>query len=295
MTDATTTTRPVSATEPKRSMGGAVRAVLLAAPFLALVAIALLPWSALPYDPERVAGPPALAPNSEFLFGTDSSGLDVFSRTLAATRLDLGVGILASMFVVAIAGSAGAMLGYLESRRTAAGFLARLALRVTDLVQSIPLTVAALVIVVIFGTHPVVFALGIALILSPAQTRLVRTEVLRVKSEGYVEAARVAGRSDAGIAFSRILPNSLWPLVENWPMLFANSIMIIAALGFLGVGMQPPTPEWGAMIAAGSADASAGRWWSATFPSLALVVSVVAMNLLRRLIVGWLPQHLRGG
>jgi peptide/nickel transport system permease protein len=263
-------------------------------PSLLLVSMALIPWSWLPYDPERVAGPPSVPPGPEFWFGTDSSGLDVFSRTIAAARLDLGIGLMSSVFVVLIAGIAGAMLGAFEDRRSAAGLFARSMLRLIDLLQSIPLTVAALVIVVIFGTNPVVLAIGIAILLSPAQARLVRTEVLHVKREGYVDAARMAGRSEANIALTRVLPSSLWPLLENWPMLFSNAIMIIAALGFLGVGIQPPTPEWGAMISNGSADASAGRWWPAVFPSLALIVSVVAMNLLRRQIVDRLPPHLRG-
>ncbi|HEU0165683.1 MAG TPA: ABC transporter permease, partial [Thermomicrobiales bacterium] len=229
-----------------------------------------------------------------FFFGTDSSGLDVFSRTIAAARIVLGIGIMASVLVVLLACVAGSMLGFFEHRRSAVGVAARLALRLIDLLQSIPLTVAALVIVVIFGTNPIVLGAGIAVILSPAQARLVRTEVLRVRREGYIDAARMAGRSETNIAFTRVLPASLWPLLENWPMLFANAIMIVAALGFLGVGIQPPTAEWGAMISSGSADASAGRWWPVVFPSLALIFSVVTMNLLRRLVVGWLPEHLRG-
>ncbi|GAB3599620.1 ABC transporter permease [Microbacterium tumbae] len=270
-----------------------LREGLMIAPSIAMLVLALLPWNLLPFAPERVAGAPSIPPGSQFWFGTDSAGLDVFSRTVAAARIDLGVGIMSSTFVVIIAGVVGAILGFYEHRRRTAGVLARGALRLVDLLQSVPLTVAALVIVVIFGTDPLVLSWGIAVILSPAQARLVRTEVLRVRREGYIDAARMAGRSEANIAMTRVLPGSLWPLLENWPMLFANAIMIIAALGFLGVGIQPPRAEWGAMISSGTADASAGRWWSVVFPSAALIVSVVAMNLLRRLVVSRLPAHLR--
>jgi peptide/nickel transport system permease protein len=262
-------------------------------PAIILIVVALWPRSVLPHSPTQVAGNASVAPNGMYWFGTDANGLDVFSRTIAAGRLDLLIGLGTSVITVLLACAIGLAIGYREDSRKLAGTGARISARLVELFQSIPPMVGALVAVAVFGTSTFVMMIAIAIVLTPGQVRLVRTEVQKVKGEGYVEAARTFGMRDWEVALRRVLPNAAWPVIENWPLLFASAIMIIAALGFLGVGFPPPTPEWGSMIATGASDAAVGRWWSFVFPALALSFTVFAAMGVRRAWVIWYADVVR--
>jgi peptide/nickel transport system permease protein len=142
--------------------------------------------------------------------------------------------------------------------------------------QAIPAIVVGLVLVAFFGTSVETLTIAMIVVLSPNQARLVRTEVLRVRTEAYLDAARMAGEREASVTVRHVLPNASWPALENSTLVFGAAILLTATLGFLGVGLHPPTPEWGSMISTGASDAAVGRWWPALFPALAIIASVAS-------------------
>lgn len=256
------------------------------APLGIMVLIAILgPWIT-PYDPVRVVGPPSDGPSGVFWMGTDPSGLDVASRLIAATRANLVIGTLVTLLATGGGVLLGLAVGMNESRGGPLGLLARALARGLDLVQAIPALVIGLVFVAFYGASPTTMVIAIAIIIAPLQARLVRTEVLKVRSDAYVEAGRIAGLSEPHVTMRHVLPNASWPALENTAFVFGVAVILTAALGFLGVGLPPPTPEWGAMLAAGGPDASVGRWWSALFPAVALVLAVGSVAFASSAIFG---------
>jgi peptide/nickel transport system permease protein len=244
-----------------------------------LVLIAALGPLVVPHDPRMVAAEPSLPPSGQFWMGTDSSGLDVASRVIAATRVDLTIGLMVTVTATAIGIGLGLLIGMNESARGPLGYLARGLARAVDLVQAVPAVVIGVVVVAFYGASATTLVIAIALILVPLQARLVRTEVLRVRSEAYLEAGRVAGLGELRLTIRHVLPNASWPALENTAFLFGVAVILTAALGFLGVGLPPPEPEWGSMLATGGSDASVGRWWSAVFPTVALAITVSSVAL----------------
>jgi len=248
-------------------------------PLAVIVVAAVFLVNVVPFDPEKVAGPSSLPPGPEHWFGTDSAGLDVFSRTIAATRTNLLIAVL----VAAAATAAGILLGLLigmnESAKGARGRIAQSSARVIDLVEAVPGVIIGLIAVAFYGANLVTLTLAMAFILFPIQARLTRTEVLRVRGEAYLDAARMKGMSEFALTVKHVMPNSSWAALENSSVIFAVSIILTAGLGFIGVGLPPPTPEWGSMLSRGASDALVGRWWSAAFPALALGLTVAAVSM----------------
>lgn len=232
-----------------------------------------------PFDPTRVVGSSSQPPSAESWFGTDSMGLDVFSRVVAAFALNIPMALAITVIATALGMVIGLIAGMYESRGGPIGLLARILTRAVDLVQAIPIMIAGLVLVSFFGRNPVVIVLSLALVLVPFQARLMRTEVLKTRSDAYVDAARLAGESEGEIVFRHVLPNSSRSTVENTSAIFAMGIIFCAALGFLGVGVPVPAPEWGSMLANGATDAVVGRWWPFLFPAVALGLSVWAASV----------------
>jgi peptide/nickel transport system permease protein len=256
------------------------RLVLQCIPFGIVLLLAVVgPWLA-PLDPTKVVGLNSSAPTAEFWFGTDSNGLDVFSRTVAAFRLDITIALCVTIIATGVALVVGLISGMYESRRGLLGLAARLLGRIVDLVQSIPVMIAGLVIVSFFGRNAVVITLSLAIVLIPFQARLMRTEVLRTRSDGYIDAARMSGESEWRILRRHVLPNAAGPTIENSSSIFGMAIIFSAALGFLGVGIPIPAAEWGNMLALGAPDAAVGRWWPVLFPAAALAFSVWSASVL---------------
>lgn len=253
--------------------------------------LALIGPSVAPYSPTRIVGIPQQAPSAEHWFGTDATGFDVFSRVLAGAQIDLALGLGA----VVLASLAGALIGLAIGSNEAgpgpAGMLARAASRGLDLLQAIPAIVIGMVLISIFGASLLTLVIALAVILAPNQARLVRTETLRVKGEAYLDAARMAGLPEWRITLAHVLPNASWPALENATAIFGSAIFLTAALGFLGVGLNPPTPEWGSMIAIGAPDAVVGRWWAFAFPALATAFSVIAVSVLGDALFRSQPHH----
>ncbi|MBD7918957.1 ABC transporter permease [Cellulomonas sp. Sa3CUA2] len=248
-------------------------------PFVVIALVAVVGPFLLPYDPTRVVASASVPPGGDHWFGTDSAGLDVFSRVVAATRLNLLIAGLVTVLATLIGALVGILIGMNESRRGPLGLAARGLSRLVDLADAVPAIVLGLVVISFFGATAPTIVVCLAVILSPIQIRLIRTEVLRVRAEAYLDAARIAGVGEARLTFRHVMPNSVSAAWENTSVVFAVSIIVTAALGFVGVGMPPPTPEWGAMLSRGAPDAVAGRWWSATFPAAALALAVGAFAL----------------
>jgi peptide/nickel transport system permease protein len=250
----------------------------LAPVLLVFVVTVIGPW-VTPFDPRRVVGNASLPPGAPYWFGTDSSGLDVFSQLIAATRTDSIIALMVASLATGTGIALGLFLGMNESSESWLGRLSRGVARVIDFVQALPPILIGLMAIAFYGTQQLTLTLAIAFVLSPIQIRLVRTEVLRVRSEAYLEAARMAGLTEFELTLRHVLPNSIGPVLENATILFGVSIILAASFGFLGVGLPPPAPEWGSMIARGASDASAGRWWAAGFPVLALGFTVTGVAL----------------
>ncbi|MBM9469462.1 ABC transporter permease [Nakamurella leprariae] len=255
-------------------------------PMAILIVLAVTgPWW-VPFDPEKVIGGASIAPGGDHLFGTDASGLDVFSRVIVATRTNLLIALTVAVLATLIGCVFGLLIGMNESSRGPLGFVARACGRAVDLTEAVPAVLTGLVVVSFFGASATTLTGIMSVILSPIQIRLVRTEVLRVRNDAYLDAARMAGLSEFGLTVRHVLPNSAWAALQNMSVIFAVSIIVTAALGFIGVGLPPPAPEWGSMLNAGAGDVISGRWWAAAFPALFLFFAVAAAALASQAIFG---------
>lgn len=243
-------------------------------PFAIVLLLAVLGPLLAPQSATMVVGTPSTPPSSDHWFGTDANGFDVLSRTLTAFRLDILIAVAVTALATVAGIAIGSLAGMYGSRRGALGFVAAALGRTIDLVQSMPVMIGGLVIVSFFGRNSVVIALALALVVMPFQGRLMRSEVLRTRGDGFVTAARMSGESEARVLVRHVIPNSCAPVLENASAIFGMAIIFCAGLGFLGVGIPTPAAEWGNMLAAGASDAAVGRWWPALFPVVALAVSV---------------------
>ncbi|MGW6035183.1 ABC transporter permease [Gordonia terrae] len=245
-------------------------------PFAIVLLLALFGPMLAPQSATMVVGTPSTAPSAEHWFGTDSNGFDVLSRTLTAFRLDVLIAIGVTALATGVGIAIGTLAGMYGSRGGVLGVLAATLGRTIDLVQAMPVMIGGLVIVSFFGRNSVVIALALASVMMPFQGRLMRSEVLRTRSDGFVTAARMSGESESRILVRHVIPNACAPVLENASAIFGMAIIFCAGLGFLGVGIPVPAAEWGNMLADGAADAAVGRWWPALFPVLALAFSVWA-------------------
>lgn len=226
-----------------------------------------------PYDPLEAEPQSAFsAPDLAHYFGTDYIGRDIFSQVLYGGRISLQVGFIS----VGIGAFFGVILGLL------AGYHGRrldsIIMRLMDVLLAFPGILLAMVIVAVLGTNLTNLMVAVGISLIPVYTRLVRATVLSEKENLYVEAARVVGCPDARIMLKHILPNVIAPVIVLSTQGLGRAIIASASLSFLGLGAQPPTPEWG-MLASGGRNYLRNAWWISTFPGLAILVAVIAINL----------------
>ena len=227
------------------------------------------------WGPEEIDFAAFLAPPSAaHPLGTDSNGMDIWSRVLFAARIDLGVSIAA----VAIAVVSGSLVGGFVGH--AGGRVDEIAMRLADVVQAFPAFVLALTVSAMFGSGLFNLTVAIGLIFAPAYVRIMRSEIRTLRVRGYVEAAECAGNTRASILFRHLFPNALTPVLVIAPLNCGWAMPTLAGLSFLGSGVPIPQAEWGAMISAGAADVVGGRWWTSIFPGIALFVSVFGFNLI---------------
>ncbi len=211
-------------------------------------------------------------PSPEHLFGTDDVGDDVFTRVVLGARVSLTVGVA----VIALALVIGTILGGIAG--FAGGWLNELIMRLTDIFLTIPSLILALGIAAALGPSVRNMILSLAAVWWPGFCRLMQGEVLARREEPYVDAARTLGAGRLRLIFLHILPNCATPLIVKGSLDVGFAILTAAALGFIGVGVQPPTPEWGAMISVGR-QYMPTWWWYPVFPGLAIVVTVLGFNL----------------
>ncbi len=226
------------------------------------------------YDPVAIEPPDSLqAPSAKHIMGTDQFGRDIYARVLYGARISLQVGVVSVGIATLCGVPLGLVAGYYGGRVDSS------IVRAMDLMLAFPGILLALAIVTILGPslRNSMIAVGISAI--PSRVRLVRGSVLSTKENAYVEAARALGCSESTIMFRHILPNIVSPLIVLSSLSIATAILTAASLSFLGLGAQPPTPEWGAMLGGGRAYMGVA-WWMTTFPGAAIMVTVLAMNIL---------------
>lgn len=249
--------------------------IILAAILLAAVG----PWI-VPFDPERPTAAVLLPPSLSHPFGTDASGIDVLSIVLAAFRVDVVIALV-SVGISALAGVVlGAVSGYGFNGSRASAWGSVTIIRLLDLVQSIPVFVLALALVGMVGQNVRDVIIAVAFVNLPVFARLTRANVRSVERREFVAASRGLGVSEARILASHVLPNALDSVVAYASIAVGGAILLTAGLSFLGAGVRPPTPEWGAEIASGAGYIVTGQWWISVVPGVVLSVVVLSFALL---------------
>ncbi|MFN7126958.1 MAG: ABC transporter permease subunit [Allorhizobium sp.] len=284
----TPTSQPVSSAQMRRQMlaefwfyfsenRGAVIGLVV---FVALVLIAVFADVIAPHSPfeqyrEAVLLPPAWLEggNWSFVLGTDPVGRDILSRLIYGSQYSLFIGVFVTTLSLTTGIAIGVIAGYYG------GWLDTAIMRLMDIILAFPSLLLALVLVAILGPGLTNGMIAIALVLQPHFVRLTRAAVMSEKTRDYVTAARLAGASPLRLMFRTILPNCMAPLIVQATLSFSNAILDAAALGFLGMGAQPPAPEWGTMLAE-AREFILRAWWVVTFPGLAILITVLAINLM---------------
>ena len=239
------------------------------------IVIALLAKFITPHDPSAVlVGPPLTGVSAEHWFGTDKVGSDVFSKTIAATALDLRITASAVLAALVAGVALGTVAGYY------AGVVDLILLRLLEILQSIPTLLLAMMVVVAIGPGELNVVVVMAFIGMPYYARLVRAEILTKRTWEFAEAARMVGGSAIRVAFRHLLPNSLSPVLAYASVNAAWVVLVTAALGFLGIGIEPGTAEWGSMIARGQTEIITGEWWVSVFPGLFVLILTTGFYLL---------------
>ena len=241
--------------------------------FLVLCAVlgpTLVPYDPLASDTARALSPPSAA----HWFGTDQLGRDIFSRIVVATRLDLGIAVTAVALAFAIGTLSGLAAGYFG------GWTDRIIGRIVDTIMAFPLFVLAMGIVAALGNTLANIVYATAIINLPIYARLARTEANVRREAGFVEAARLCGNSEARIVLAQLLPNVMPLMMVQVSLTLGYAILNAAGLSFIGLGVRPPTAEWGIMVAEGASFIVSGEWWAALFPGLFLMAAVFCFNLM---------------
>lgn len=248
--------------------------------FILLVLTAVLAPALAPHDPTTQYRDAFLLPpvwqdggRAEFLLGTDAVGRDMLSRLIFGAQYSLFIGIV----VVAISLIGGVVIGLVAG--FFGGWVDGLIMRVMDVILAFPSLLLALVLVAVLGPGLTNAMIAIAIVYQPHFARLTRAAVMGEMRREYVTAARVAGAGNIRLMFKTILPNCLGPLIVQATLSFSSAVLDSAALGFLGMGAQPPAPEWGTMLAE-AREFILRAWWVVTFPGLAILISVLAINMM---------------
>jgi peptide/nickel transport system permease protein len=254
--------------------GNPITAVAAAGSTLLILVGLFAPWLA-PYDPIASDVANALqAPSAAHWAGTDQLGRDVFSRIIVATQLDLAIALSAVGISFVLGAVIGALCGYTGGR------LDRSVGRFVDVLMAFPLFVLAMAMVAALGNRVENIVIATAIINLPFYIRFARAEVNVRRNLGWVEAARASGESHVSVVLRFLLPNVLPAMVVQMSLNLGWAIINAAGLSFIGLGVKPPTPEWGIMVAEGARFISTGKWWLVAFPGLALMLAVLCFNLL---------------
>ncbi len=282
MTD-TTANAPAPPKPPTNSIFSHARYVVsenavtgFAFAMFALIALcALIGPYVVPYDPLASDTSASLqSPSLRHWFGTDQLGRDIFSRVVVATRLDFVIALSSVALVFVMGGFAGIAAGYFG------GWTDRLVSRLADTIMAFPLFVLAMGIVAALGNTVTNIVIATAIINFPLYVRVARAEANVRRDAGFVLAARLSGNGDFRILLGHILPSIMPIMMVQISLTMGYAILNAAGLSFIGLGVKPPTPEWGIMVAEGATNIISGEWWIALFPGAALMLAVFCFNLL---------------
>jgi ABC-type dipeptide/oligopeptide/nickel transport system permease subunit len=268
--------------EARRLLGRAHRLALGGLAIVAALIALALSAGAFPGSPTEIAKDLALhGPTLDQPFGMDDLGRSVLSRVVHAYRVSLGVAVGSVALALAVGGALGLVAGYAE------GVVDQLIMRPLDVLMAFPAILLAIALMSVFGTGAVLVSLSLAAVYTPVVARVVRAAVLAAKVETYVDGARALGASAPRLLLGHILPNAATPVLVQASVLMAIAILVEASLSFLGVGVRPPTPSLGLMLADGRSfmlDAP----WMVVFPGLAIMVAVLGFNMLADGLRDWL-------
>src|SRR6201995_60284 len=262
--------------EHTRYVLGENRVTAFAFGLLVLIVFAALfgPY-VVPHDPLASDTAAALKPPSAaHWFGTDQLGRDILSRVIAATRLDLAIAVFSVALVFLLGGLSGVAAGFFG------GWTDRIVGRIADTIMAFPLFVLAMGIVAALGNTVTNIVIATAIINFPLYVRVARAEANVRREAGFVQAARLSGNGDFRILLVHILPNIMPIMMVQISLTMGYAILNAAGLSFIGLGVKPPTPEWGIMVAEGATNIISGEWWVAFFPGAALMIAVFCFNLL---------------
>ncbi len=212
-------------------------------------------------------------PSAAHWLGTDEFGRDIFARLVHGTRVSLKVGIVAVGISIVIGGILGAIAGYYG------GKLDNIIMRIMDIFLAVPSILLAIAIVSALGPSIINLMLAISISSVPSYARIVRASVLSIRDQEFIEAAKAIGASNTRIIFRHIIPNSLAPVIVQATLGVASAILSTAGLSFIGLGIQPPAPEWGSMLSGGR-QYLRYAWWVTTFPGVAIMITILSLNLL---------------
>ncbi len=240
-----------------------------------LVAVALIGPLLTPYEPTQPHPRNTLeAPSREFPFGTDKFGRDILTRVVHATRLDLSIAFAVAVSSFAIGSTIGAVAGYYG------GWLDDVIMRVVDVMFAFPAFILAMAITGVLGDTVENVIIAVATAYTPYFIRLTRGEMLSVRSREYADAAISVGNPSWRVVLVHLLPNSLAPSLVQMALVFGWAILDTAGLAFLGLGITPPTAEWGVMVSEGAQRIITGEWWMWLYPGMAIVLAAFAFNLI---------------
>jgi peptide/nickel transport system permease protein len=255
--------------------------------FLFLCAV-FAPWIA-PYDPDATdAASSLMSVSAQHPFGTDIYGRDQLSRIIYAARIDLLVPFAATFGALAIGSMIGAVSGY------SGRWLDQIIMRVVDAVMAFPALVLAMGLTAALGNSIGNLILVIGITQVPVYLRLMRGEMLRVREMEYAEAASIVGNPRWRIVFIHLVPNCIPPLIVQATLAMGFALLTMAALSFLGLGIQPPNSEWGEMTAEGATQMVTGEWWLFTFPGIVIMMTVLSFNLVGDALRDLLDPRMRG-
>ncbi|CAN5760369.1 ABC transporter permease subunit [soil metagenome] len=256
---------------------GAVAGMVVVA---VLILVAIFAPLIAPHIPDQTNSAAFLKPpawqeggSSTYLLGTDAIGRDILSRLMYGARLSLSIGLAVVLIALALGISLGLVAGFYR------GIIEIFIMRVMDIILTLPSLLLAIVIVAILGPGLTNAMLAVAVVVLPHYVRITRAAVIGEVSKDYVTAARISGAGTLRLMFSEVLPNCAAPLIVQASLGVSTAILDAAALGFLGLGAQPPSPEWGTMLA-DAREFVLRAWWVVTFPGMMIVVAVLAFNLL---------------
>lgn len=286
MTAHATATVPLAIAQVRKERGRRLpRMVWVGTGIVALfILCALLAPVIAPYDPLAQDVTNALqAPSWRHLLGTDSLGRDVLSRLIWAARIDLLIGFLGAVLPAVVGTILGALAGYYGR------WVDTAVMRFSDLVQAFPSYILVIALVFVLGAGPVSILVSMTVVSWVAYARLMRTEMLRVREQDYIAAARVSGFSSQRVLWRHALPNSISQSLVYLPSDIVAATLGLAALSFLGLGIQPPSPEWGAMIADGQTYIRT-QWWLSTVPGFAIVLFGLGLSLIGEGLESWVRK-----